>query len=180
MSDIPLSRCRFIKTGAAAAPITPAAPLAICVDQPGAATPSETLKPADSGPAPKVFPRWRDFSLVNFFTQNSDANPQGDDFRWIRDWGFDFVRLTMSCRLWIEGDDWDKIREDMLARIDEVVDFGQKYAVHVSLNFHRAPGYCVNPTAELRGRKQPHQLQHLGSMAVEAMPFADCRCVSSN
>ena len=147
MSNIPLSRRRFIKAGAAAAAIAPAAQFALCADQP-AAPAADAPRPTDPGPAQKVFPRWRGFNLVNFFTQNSDANPQEDDFRWIRDWGFDFVRLPMSYRLWIEGDDWDRIREDMLARIDKVVDFGQKYAVHVSLNLHRAPGYCVNPPAE--------------------------------
>jgi endoglucanase len=28
------------------------------------------------------------------------------------------------------------------------VEFGRKHRVHVSLNFHRAPGYCVNPPKE--------------------------------
>ena len=30
----------------------------------------------------------------------------------------------------------------------EAVEFGRKYGVHVNLNFHRAPGYCVNPPKE--------------------------------
>jgi len=47
-------------------------------------------------------PRWRGFNLLHSFTAKSDCDPQEDDFRWIADWGFDFVRLPMSYRLWTE------------------------------------------------------------------------------
>ncbi len=36
----------------------------------------------------------------------------------------------------------------MLKEIDEAVDYGRRYGVHVNLNLHRAPGYCVNPPRE--------------------------------
>ena len=99
-------------------------------------------------PAQTVLPRWRGFNLTYFFTRRDDARPAEDDFRWLQDWGFNFIRLPMSYELWVERDDWYKVKEEMLARIDQVVDLGRKYGLHVSLNFHRGPGYCVNPPEE--------------------------------
>ncbi len=39
-----------------------------------------------------------------------------DDFKWIRDFGFDFVRFPTVYRLWIEDGDDYKIKESMLER----------------------------------------------------------------
>jgi len=51
----------------------------------------------------------------------SKGDFQEDDFRWMRDWGFDFIRLPMCYRLWIkDGDDY-KIHEPMLERLDRAV-----------------------------------------------------------
>ncbi|HWQ90929.1 MAG TPA: cellulase family glycosylhydrolase, partial [Clostridia bacterium] len=47
-----------------------------------------------------------------------------------------------------EPGDWLKLREEELKHIDQAVEFGRKHGVHVNLNFHRAPGYCVNPPKE--------------------------------
>ncbi|MFO7901728.1 MAG: glycoside hydrolase family 5 protein [Planctomycetota bacterium] len=99
-------------------------------------------------PAQTVLPRWKGFNLTYFFTENHGARPVQDDFRWMRDWGFNFVRLPMSYRTWADPNDWYTIKEETLQRIDEVVDWGRKYGLHVSLNFHRGPGYCVNPPEE--------------------------------
>ncbi len=106
-----------------------------------------------------VLPRWRGFNLLEFF-QAFGGNEQDagmvreEDLRWIRDWGFDFVRLPMDYWLWIESDwrqskkllpaDVYQISERMLARVDRAVELGTDLGLHVSLNFHRAPGYCIN------------------------------------
>lgn len=110
-------------------------------------------------PAQTAIPRWRGFNLLNFFQafsrgEESNGNIPEDDFKWIRDWGFDFVRLPMDYWLWIDSDwrqtrklrpdDMLKINESTLEKVDRAVELGQKYSVHVSLNFHRAPGYCIN------------------------------------
>jgi hypothetical protein len=54
----------------------------------------------------------------------------------------------MDYRGWIVDGDWNRIDDEALKDIDEAVAFGKKYGIHVCLNFHRAPGYCVNPPAE--------------------------------
>jgi endoglucanase len=93
-------------------------------------------------------PRWRGFNLLEKFTAENNSRFREMDFAWVRDWGFDFVRLPLSYRCWSDPSDWSKLREESLKEIDEAVEFGRKYGVHVNINFHRAPGYCVNPPAE--------------------------------
>lgn len=126
--------------------------LKVSVGTVGAAAIGSRIVPATAAepqkPAQTVLPRWKGFNLTYFFTRRSDAQPVEDDFRWMQDWGFNFIRLPMSYELWVEPDDWYQVKEEMLERIDRVVDWGQKYGLHVSLNFHRGPGYCVNPPAE--------------------------------
>ena len=45
-----------------------------------------------------------------------------DDFKWIRDFGFNFVRFPTCYRLWIEGGDDYKINEAMLAKLDRGIE----------------------------------------------------------
>jgi endoglucanase len=107
------------------------------------------LHAAESGPTSSHLPRWRGFNLLEKFTHRDGGNPpfQEDDFRRMADWGFDFTRLPMSYLCWT-GSDWLQFKEAELKHVDEAVEFGRKHRVHVNINFHRAPGYCVNPPKE--------------------------------
>ncbi|MBN1443199.1 MAG: cellulase family glycosylhydrolase, partial [Planctomycetes bacterium] len=143
----PTTRRDFLKAAG-----TTAATLAL-----GAATAEEKVAPAPE--SKNAFPRWRGFNLLHFFQalsrgERSEGRISEDDLRWIRDWGFDFIRIPMDYWLWIdsdwpktrklEPDDVFKIRESTLEKVDQTVEMGRKYGLHVSLNFHRAPGYCIN------------------------------------
>jgi len=99
-------------------------------------------------PAQTALPRWRGFNLLDLFTTKSDGNFSADDFAWIADWGFDFVRLPMCYTLWIQDDDVHRIYEPMIEKVDRAITLGQSSGIHVCLNFHRAPGYSVNPERE--------------------------------
>ena len=92
-------------------------------------------------------PVWRGFNLLEKFMVPWNSKPfSEDDFRWISDFGFNFVRLPMDYRTWIVDGDWRKFNEQTLKEIDQAVAFGEKYGIHVKINFHRAPGYTVaNP-----------------------------------
>jgi len=92
-------------------------------------------------------PIWRGFNLLEKFNR-SNRRFREDDFRWIRDFGFNFVRLPMDYHMWIIDGDWRRINERVLEEIDEAVEFGEKYGIHVNINFHRAPGYTVARPAE--------------------------------
>ncbi|MDO5308070.1 MAG: cellulase family glycosylhydrolase [Planctomycetia bacterium] len=99
-------------------------------------------------PEPKWFalPRWRGFNLCEKFNVGSATAFLESDFQWIHQFGFNFVRLPMDYRTWIEGDDKRRFKEKTLQEIDQALQYGQSYGVHVCMNFHRAPGYTVaNP-----------------------------------
>ncbi|MFO0929027.1 MAG: cellulase family glycosylhydrolase [Gemmataceae bacterium] len=93
-------------------------------------------------------PRWRGFNLLEKFNHDHAKPFVETDFAWMAEWGFDFVRLPMSYRCWTDKRDWTKLREPALKDVDQAVEYGKKHGIHVNINFHRAPGYCVNPPAE--------------------------------
>ena len=104
-------------------------------------------------PSAAKLPRWRGFNLLYLFNAGSAHTPAAvieEDFRLIASLGFNFVRIPMDYRIWIAGTDWEKIDPTKLADVDRVVAMGEKYGIHVALNFHRAPGYTVAKPAEAR------------------------------
>jgi len=80
---------------------------------------------ASKAVAQTALPRWRGFNLLDMFTMRSRGDFPEDDFRWIRDFGFDFVRFPMCYRLWIEDGDDYKIHEPMLEKLDRAVELGR-------------------------------------------------------
>lgn len=103
--------------------------------------------------AQPTIPRWRGFNLTELAGGSRDASFRESDFAWMADWGFDFARLPLSYWLWSAPHDWTRIDETALAPIDRAIAWARDYGVHINLNFHRIPGYCVN------GReREPYQL----------------------
>ena len=99
-------------------------------------------------PSAKKLPRWRGFNLIDMFLHDRHGPFQSEDFALLEEWGFDFVRLPLSYRCWAKAEDPYALDEAVLKRIDAAVDLGKKHHVHVNVNLHRAPGYCVNPPKE--------------------------------
>jgi endoglucanase len=98
-------------------------------------------------------PRWYGFNLLEYFSTDpdwmkyfpykNDGLFREDDFRWMRDWGFNFVRLPMDYRFWTDPADPMKIDERKTEPIDRAVRLGEQYGVHVNISLHRAPGFCI-------------------------------------
>jgi len=100
---------------------------------------------ADSKHSGITFPRYRGFNLLEKFgSQNPRMRFNEEDFEIMAEWGFDFARIPMSYWNWASIDDWYTIDEEVMKDIDEVIEFGKQYKVHINLNFHRIPGYCIN------------------------------------
>ena len=109
-------------------------------------------------------PQWKGFNLLDFFSPDP-ANSRGvtseDHFHWMRDWGFNFVRLPMAYPYYLDIDrtknivpeDVYKLDSKSIDQVDRVVNLAMKYNIHVSLNLHRAPGFCVNA-----GFNEPYNL----------------------
>jgi len=105
--------------------------------------------------AKQKVPKWKGFNLLDFFS----PNPMGqriksieEHFKWMHDWGFDFVRIPMAYPSYLKFDrsrdilpeEVYNIDEEAVDRIDNLVQLAHKHKMHVSLNLHRAPGYCIN------------------------------------
>ena len=96
-------------------------------------------------------PRWRGFNLLEkFIFQGKHEAYREDDFHRLQDWGFNFVRLPLDYRGYVDAGDWLKFLEHPLRQIDEAVAMGEKYGIHVCLNLHRAPGYTVAKPPEAK------------------------------
>lgn len=100
-------------------------------------------------------PNWKGFNLLDFFTPKAAGTGNKtteDHFRWMRDWGFDFVRIPIAYPSYLAFDRSKQITPEEVynidqARVEEIeklVAMAHKYNMHVSLNLHRAPGYCIN------------------------------------
>ena len=141
MNRVFINRRTFLKAVG-----TSAAALAVT----GRLATGQTTKPAQT-----TIPRWRGFNLLDYFSprawRGQDKTTE-DDLRWMSDWGFDFVRLPMAYPRWIDFDPAQRITPDDMYKIDEsaveyidgLVEMAHKHGLHVSLNLHRAPGFCVN------------------------------------
>jgi endoglucanase len=57
--------------------------------------------------------------------------------------GFDFVRLPTNYRIWTTGFDYFRPDESVLELVDEHQRECAERGIHLSLNIHRAPGYCI-------------------------------------
>jgi len=99
--------------------------------------------------SPQKLPRWRGFNLLSKFSVGRSGPFPEQDFRLIRDWGFDFVRLPLDYRCWVLDGDPRRLDERELREVDEAVEFGRTYGIHVCINFHRAPGYTVASPQEV-------------------------------
>ena len=91
------------------------------------------------------FSRYRGVNLLAKFGEwGPRAKFEEEDFEIMTDWGWDFARIPMSYWRWASKDNWFKIDEEVIKDIDEVIELGKKYKIHINLNLHRIPGYCIN------------------------------------
>ena len=73
-----------------------------------------------------------------------DAAYNEEDFRFASELGFNFRRLPLDSRCRIKDGDWNCIDDAALAPLDQALEWGERYGLHIQFCFHRAPGYSVN------------------------------------
>ncbi len=96
--------------------------------------------------------RWRGFNLLGMFrcpTAGLKPDPRVDghfvewEFKALHDWGFNFARLPLDYRILVSGDSWTNLNAKKLECLDQAIQWGRKYGVHVQIALHRIPGYCI-------------------------------------
>jgi aryl-phospho-beta-D-glucosidase BglC (GH1 family) len=110
-------------------------------------------------------PKWKGFNIPDFFQPDpwyvGGSTPE-EFFKWVADWGFDFIRIPVAYpaylnitpyQKYINAEDVYRIEENKVNQIEKTIYLAQKYDLHVSLNLHRAPGYCVST-----GYHEPYNL----------------------
>ena len=84
----------------------------------------------------------------NFQWLNSrEKGPVGPDQRaldFMADLGLNFARIPTNYHVWTEDFDYSHPDEKVIAYIDRYLDACRERNIQMSLNLHRAPGYCIN------------------------------------
>jgi aryl-phospho-beta-D-glucosidase BglC (GH1 family) len=115
----------------------------------------QTLHASSRSTRKNKLPQWRGFNLTDFFSPDpSHPRPMttDDHLKWMRDWGFDFVRLPIAYPYYLKFDRSRDITPEevynidpaAVEKIDRLVSMAHDHDLHVSLNLHRVPGYCIN------------------------------------
>ncbi|MDX6767595.1 MAG: cellulase family glycosylhydrolase [Candidatus Methylacidiphilales bacterium] len=98
---------------------------------------------------------WRGFNLCEMFLVEHDPRwqemtPSGrgkffrEDFCWIADFGFNYVRLPLCYHWWGDPKHPKTLREEALEPVDRAVEWAAENGLDLSINFHHVPGFCVN------------------------------------
>ncbi|WP_201758849.1 glycoside hydrolase family 5 protein [Acidisarcina polymorpha] len=110
-------------------------------------TMGQTQGQAGSTQASRSTIRWKGFNL-QWQQRKTDPSTkpayEESDFQNMSNWGFTFARLPLSYWIWGKPTDWTYIDPEPLKRLDRAVDLGRQWNIHINLNFHRIPGYCIN------------------------------------
>jgi endoglucanase len=106
----------------------------------GASSPTHSLR--------KDTTAWKGFNLLEKFNADQAKPFEELDFRFMKEYGFRFARIPMSYLCWTTASDWKNINQQQMREIDDVVALGRKYGIHINLNLHRIPGFCINPPEE--------------------------------
>src|SRR5688500_6566432 len=73
-------------------------------------------------PVKNKLPKWKGFNLLDFFSPKpvaeSTKSTTEDHFRWMRDWGFDFVRIPIAYPSYLNIDRTRNITPEETYNID--------------------------------------------------------------
>lgn len=87
------------------------------------------------------------FNVQWMFSWEPDRQPEPPDERaldFMAEYGFDFVRVPTDYRFWTTGFDYFHPNEAVFTYLDRYLEACRSRGLQMSLNLHRAPGYCIN------------------------------------
>lgn len=81
------------------------------------------------------------------FSWNPGQKPESADentLDFLAEFGFNFVRIPLDYRFWTCDFDYFHPDESIFCCIDNYLEACSSRGIHLSLNLHRAPGFCIN------------------------------------
>src|SRR3979411_2432281 len=67
-------------------------------------------------------PQWKGFNLLDFYSPNPAPSPRStteEHFKWMRDWGFDFIRIPIAYPHYLQFDRSRNIKPEEVYQTDE-------------------------------------------------------------
>ena len=108
------------------------------------------------------------FNFQWMFSTQQNSQPQPPDERaldFLAEYGFDFVRLPLDYGFWTKDFDYFHPDEAIFVYLDRYLAACRARGLHLCLNLHRAPGYCIN------GNELEQHNLWLDPMAQDAFVF---------
>lgn len=96
---------------------------------------------------PMGFHRRSGFNFQWMFVHKAGKTPPPADEKaldFLAKHGFGFVRIPTDYRVWTKDFDYFHPDESVFEHLDAYLAACQDRGLHMSLNLHRAPGYCIN------------------------------------
>lgn len=95
------------------------------------------------------------FNFLWMFIYNGQPAPAPDEraLDFLAEFGFNFVHIPTDYRFWTRNFDYFHPDESAWKSIDAYLEACRSRHIHLCLNFHRAPGYCINAN-----HLEPHNL----------------------
>lgn len=87
------------------------------------------------------------FNFQWMYSWSPHLKPESVDERaldFLAQFGFNFVRVPVDYRFWTKDFDYFHPDESIFQTIDGYLQACQTRGIHLSLNLHRAPGFCTN------------------------------------
>ncbi len=82
--------------------------------------------------------------MVSWEEGRAPEPPDERALDWLAKQGFNFIRIPVDYRFWTKDFDYLHPDERMFEHLDRYLDAARSRGLHMSLSFHRVPGYCIN------------------------------------
>ncbi len=82
--------------------------------------------------------------MVSWKPDQAPEPPDKNALDFLAAYEFNFVRIPVDYRFWTKDFDYFHPNESVFCLIDQYLEACRDRGIHMSLNLHRAPGYCTN------------------------------------
>ena len=97
-------------------------------------------------------PKWNGITVPNLqeYGMEYDGQPQvfcQEDMESISGLGFNFVRVPLDTRIFLDWDDPSKVHLEKLVNLDELLSLGAEFGIHICIDVHSSFGFTTDEDA---------------------------------